>query len=628
MPPGPAFRRFTAAAAGDPLAPAARSVLPAGARRAGPAPGGGVNAARGARVPTARGSGGAASLVLASLLAAGALSGCAITDSGSVRTAASPVRVAETPSSGGALDADVLYALLIGEFASYRGDLQLALRSYLKVARETRDAGVAARASRLAVFAHDEQRALEAARLWADADPSSLEGRQVLASLLVRTGDIDAAVEHLAEIVQAMSDPPGAGYHRVAEILAAEKDTEAAAAVMRRLVRGHEDEAETQLALARLLFRTGNAGEAAEAVGRARELDPDNARSALLDARLRQRVNDIEGAFRVLEDFLERMPASGMVRMFHASMLVEVRRYDEGRAAFERLVAEEPGNDEARYALALLLLQTDALDEAMRQFETLAQRDSRRDAAYFYLARIAESQERYADAIASYRRVGRGEHRLNAQIGIVLLLADGGDVDAARRHLHGIRAGSARDAVRIYSVEAGLLARFARYDEAMEVYDASLEDFPGHSDLLYARGMLAAKMDRLDILEQDMRAILEVEPDNAEALNALGYSLADKTDRYEEAYALITRAIELRPDDHYIIDSLGWVLHRMGRHREAVVQLRRALSINPDPEIAAHLGEVLWVLGNKVEARAVWSTALETTPDDEHLLDVIERFGL
>ena len=162
----------------------------------------------------------------------------------------------------------------------------------------------------------------------------------------------------------------------------------------------------------------------------------------------------------------------------------------------------------------------------------------------------------------------------------------------------------------------------------MTVYDASLEEVPGNSDLLYSRGMLADKLDRLDIVERDMREIISREPDNADALNALGYTLADRTDRYEEAYALIKRAIELKPDEPYIVDSMGWVLYRMGRHQEALEQLRRAMSINPDPEIAAHLGEVLWALGKQAEAREIWSTALEATPEDERLLDVIERFGL
>ena len=630
MPLATFSRRLTAADADRPVpavrwrapfAPTPRALLAIGSDS-----GKSVITARGSRMSAGGRLGG---LALAALVTAGALPGCTVTEPAVPGVVAVSLNGAdEAPPSDDALNGEVLFKLLVGELASHRGDMLVALENYLEVARETQDAGVAARATKLAMFAHAEERGLEAARLWTEADPSSVEGRQVLASLLIQAGELDEAVEHLASIVEMVPEPPGAGYHRVAEILGAEKDMEAAVAVMRQLLRGHEDGAEAQLALARLLVRTGSVDEARTAVDRARKIEPGNTRAVILEARLRQRADDTEGALRVLEDFIELVPASGTVRMVYARMLVDAQRYEQARAEFEHLVAEEPGNDDARYALALLLVQTSRLDEAKRQFERLANHDSRRDAAYYYLARIAESQERYADAMVSYRRVLRGEHRLNAQIRIGVLLADGGDVDAARRHLHGVRSESTQDAVRIYSAEAGLLARVARYEEAMEVYDAALEDFPGNSDLLYSRGMLAVKMDRLDILERDMRAIIEREPDHAEALNALGYTLADRTDRLEEAHALIKRAIELKPDDHYIVDSLGWVLHRMGRHREALAQLRRAMSINPDPEIAAHLGEVLWVLGNKVEARAVWSTALEAAPDDEHLLDVIERFGL
>ena len=586
------------------------------------------NAAREPRVCARRPLGG---LALTILVTAIALPGCAVTEpAGQEREvdAASVPRADEAPPSDDTLNGDALYKLLVGELASHRGDMLLALENYLEVARETRDAGVAERATKLAMFAHAEERGLEAARLWTDADPANAEGLQVLASLLIQTGEIDEAVEHLAGIVETMSEPTGAGYHRVAEILSAEPDTETAVAVMQRLLRGHEDDAEAQLALARLLVQREKLDEAGAAIDRTLELEPGNARAAILKARLRQRADDTEGALRVLKDFIERIPTSETARMVYARTLVDAERYEEARAEFEHLVTQQPENDDARYALALLLLQTERLDEAKEQFEKLAKDESRRDAAYYYLGRIAESQERYADAMASYRRVRRGENRLNAQIRVGALLADGGDVEAARRHLHGVRSESTGDAVRIYGAEARLLARAARYQEAMDIYDASLEEFPGNPDLLYSRGMLAISMDRLDILERDMRAIIERDPDHAEALNALGYTLADRTDRFEEAYALIKRAIELKPDDHYIIDSLGWVLHRMGRHQEALVQLRRAMSINPDPEIAAHLGEVLWVLGNKVEARAVWSTALETAPDDESLLDVIERFGL
>ena len=529
------------------------------------------------------------------------------------------------PARGG-LTRDVLYRLLVGEIASQRDDLPYSLENYLAVARETGDAGVAARATKLAVFVRADEEALEAARLWSAADSSSIEARQVLASLLIRTGDIDGAVEHLETIVEMASDPPGAGFHRAAELLSTEKDGESAIAVMRRLVLGHEDDAPAQLALARLLARDGQTEEALAIVDRAYELSPDDAPTAVLRARLRHRSNDVDGAFAVLAEFLERIPNSGMVRMAYARMLVDTRRYDQARTEFERLVADEPENDDARYALGLLLLQTKRLDEAAEQFERLASRNARHDAAFYYLGRIAEAQQRFGDAIDAYRRVRRGEHRLNAQIRVAVLLAEDGDLDAAQRHLHGLHSENTQETVRIYRAEAGLLARVERYEEAMAVFDASLLELPGNSDLLYSRGMLAEKMDRLDIVERDMRAIIAREPDNADALNALGYTLADRTDRYEEAYALILRAIELKPDEPYIVDSLGWVLYRMGRHQEALEHLRRAMSIEPDPEIAAHLGEVLWVLGNRAEAREVWSTALEAAPDDERLLDVIERF--
>ena len=396
---------------------------------------------------------------------------------------------------------------------------------------------------------------------------------------------------------------------------------------MRRLVAGREDDPVAQSALARLLVRNGRFEEASALLDRVFELDPGDARTAVARARVRRNMDDLEGALAVLSAYLERAPGESTVRMAYARMLVDAKRYEPARAQFERLLADEPGNDDVRYAFGLLLMRTDRLDEASRQFEALAQGVAWRDAAHYNLARIAESRRRLEDAIAWYRRVRGGEQRLDAQIRVAVLLAEGGDLESARRHLHGLRGADLRETVRIHRAEGELLARAGRYEEAMAVYDASLEDLPGNSDLLYARGMLAEQMGRLDILERDMREIIAREPDNADALNALGYTLADRTDRYEEAYALIKRALELKPDNHYIVDSMGWVLHRLGRHREALVQLRRAMSIRPDPEIAAHLGEVLWVLGEKAEARKVWDAALEETPDDEYLLDAIRRFA-
>ena len=562
------------------------------------------------------------------MVVAGPLAGCVapepVTRDGAVVAAdRGPDATAPSP----ALHEGVLFKLLVAEFASHRGDLSLSLEAYMDVARETRDPGVAARAAKLALIAQENEVALEAARLWSEAAPESVEARQVLAPFLIRAGNSDEAADHLDMIVE-LSDPPGLGFRRVADLLSTVTDAEAAVALMKQLVVEHEDDGAAQLALARLLARYGRTEEASAAVERAYQLDPDHASAVILKARLRQRMGDVEGALGALEAFLERAPDSGRVRAAYARMLVDTTRYDHARAQFEHLVAEEPQNDDARYGLALLFVQTDQLDEAVQQLERLVRRGSRRDAAYYYLGRIADSRQQREDAITYYRRVRRGEHWINAQVRAAVLYAEQGDLDAARRHLRELRHESTQQqAVQIYRTEAGLLTRAERYDEAMAVFDESLETFPGNLELLYSRGMLAERMDRLNIVERDLREIIARDPDHAEALNALGYTLADRTDRYEEAYELIQRAIALKPDEAHIVDSMGWVLYRLGRYEEALAQLRRAMTLGFDPVIAAHLGEVLWVLGEKAEARDVWRTALEKAPDDELLREVIERFG-
>ena len=248
----------------------------------------------------------------------------------------------------------------------------------------------------------------------------------------------------------------------------------------------------------------------------------------------------------------------------------------------------------------------------------------RGDDATFYLAQIAESREQVSDALDLYRAVEKGSNHFQSQIRIALILSSRDEIVDARAHLHAIVPENDEQKLHLVQAEGEILAQHERFDDAMAVYDRALVD---HYDmeLLYTRAMLAEKIGQLDVLEEDLRAILEREPENAQALNALGYTLADHTDRYEEAHELIERALALNPDDFYILDSMGWVLYRLGRLGEAIEYLKRAREIKDDPEVAAHLGEVLWVMGDKDAARDIWDSALKDTPDDQRLLDVIER---
>jgi len=534
--------------------------------------------------------------------------------------AASGSAVTETSSE------DNLYKLLVAEIAGRRGRMDLSLENYLEVARATRDPAVAERAVRIAVFSRNQEGGLEAGELWTEIAPDSPDARQVYAALLLRAGEIDTAVRQLAAAVPQFAGGSAEAYPHIAEMLGRERDKTVAAAVMARLVGGRPDDPHAQSAYAQLLARAGQTDRAVQVYETVLALNPDDQQTLIIYARLLQRQGKVDSALGTLSNALDRRPESDRVRLTYARLLVDAKQYDDALAQFERLSKRTPDNADVRYAYGLLLMQTNRAKEAEVQFKGLIARRERLPVAYYYLGQIAESLEDIEAALAAYRKVTDGEYRLNAQIRAAVLLAESGRLVQARAHLHGLRSDNSQQAIRIYRAEAEILTKRKDYGDAMQVYDGALADYPQDTDLLYSRAMLAEKMDDLERLEQDLRSILDREPNNADALNALGYTLADRTDRYSEAYELVKRAYELKPDDHYVIDSMGWTLYRMGRHQEALMHLRRAMELNGDPEIAAHLGEVLWVSGDKQGAMEIWDTALKGTPDDPRLLDVKKRF--
>lgn len=595
----------------------------------------------------ARGEGTERSRVSACLLAtAFAVSGCAnlssaaeegmlvAADRGSTHPAgtttapasSTPAPAPATPASHEEFSQEVLYKLLVAEIAGQRNQLDLAVKNYLEVARSTRDLGVIERAVRVAVFARDQQHGLEAARLWTEVAPDSVDAKQIYAALLIRAGDLDGAVAQLEALLSELKDTPEQRFNLIGDMLSREKDQTAALEVMQRLVARRQNDPHALFALAQLAARVGDLDRAATLLEQVQRLNPTDTHAAIFRARVLHEQGNTAAALSGLEQALHAKPHDQALRMTYARLLVDAKRYDDARQQFEQLAEDAPDDPDVRFALGLLLLQTNHMDKARAQFEHLLSLGERVRTAHFYLGQIAESQKQYDDALGHYERVDGGEHYMDAQIRVAVVLAEQGHLSAAREHLHGLPRNSANDAVRLYLAEAEILSKHGKLKEAMGVYDEALDQYPDDDDLQYGRAMLAEKLDRIDLLESDLRAILARDPDNVDALNALGYTLADRTDRYQEALDLIQRALELKPDNYYIVDSMGWVLYRMGRPQEALKYLRRAMSLNYDPEIAAHLGEVLWVTGDKQGAREVWDTAIESTPDDKRLLETIKRF--
>jgi tetratricopeptide (TPR) repeat protein len=462
--------------------------------------------------------------------------------------------------------------------------------------------------------------------MWTELAPEDSEGHRVYGALLLRSGQLASAVAQFEKLIALGGEDNDFGFESGGELLARERDRSTPRAAMGKLLTGRESNVHALYAYAMLAAR---AGEVDQSIGLLRQLlvvDPHHDRGAVLYARLLQQKGNVSDALNSLATALEQNPKAEGVRLTYARLLVDAKRYEDARTQFEWLLKDAPDNVDVRYMLGLLLLQTNHLEEARGHFERLTSVGDRRLAAHYYLGQIAESNEEVERALLEYREVDEGEHYLGAQIRVAVLLAEQGKLEEARDHLQGLPRDNALQDIQIYRAEAEILTRSNELDLAMQVYDQALSEYAKNPDLLYARAMLAEKLDRLDVLESDLRTILEDEPDNADALNALGFTLADRTERYEEALQLISRALELKPDDYYILDSMGWVLYRVGRYAEALEYLRRALTLSDDPEVAAHLGEVLWVSGDKEGAREVWNTALKITPDDERLLEVINRF--
>lgn len=524
------------------------------------------------------------------------------------------------------LTEDILYKLLVAEIAGQRGQVELALDYYLDLARSVPDVRIAERATGIAVFAKRNAEAREAAELWVKRAPTDLDARQVLAALLIRSGEVDEALHHLELVMSASKQGTGQGLKMIASFLGNEGDKQAALEVMRRLVAAHQDDPDALFAYALLAVKTDQLPAARQAMEQILSRGAPTTPMAMAYVGIRQKQGDTEGALSWLEGQIEKDPQDFDLRTAYARLLADQRRFEDAKAEFEILAKMQPDNAEVRFALGILHLQTQSLESAERHFRRLVSGEEYADEAGYYLGQLAETRKDYDQALQWYSSVGEGDNHFDAQLSMALTMMKQKRFPAARAKLHDITPATPDQKTRLTRVEGELLSQEGKYREAMGVYDRALEG-GFNSDLLYSRAMLAEKMGRLDLLERDLKHILEREPDNSQALNALGYSLADRTTRYPEAYALIKRAYELSPNDYYVLDSLGWVLYRMGRLDEAEAYLRRALKLRNDPEVAAHLGEVLWFRGDRKGARMVWEDALQSAPGDRKVLDAMQRLS-
>jgi len=536
-----------------------------------------------------------------------------------------PPRVAPLPNVE--LSEAILFKLTLAEVALQRGQPHIAVPALLEVARETRDPRVARRATEVAWSARFLPAALDAATLWLQTDPDSARARQTVIALLVNQSRLDDALPHLQKWLASEPDKVGQNFLQLSSLVASHQDKAAILRMLRTLAAGYPAVPEASLAVAQAAWNADDQPSALAAARKALELRPGWELAALFQARALQR-DSVDQALAFLEGFIKAYPGARDARLNYARLLVAARRYPEARKQFEILVGEAPNNPEIALAVATLSLQAKdyaAAELQLRRALEINPKDP--DAIRLYLGQVNEELKRDDQALKWYGSVSHGEQFVAAQARYAAVLARQGKLTEARSHLQNVAAADAQQRLQLTLAEAGLLREAQAYQEAFDFLGAAVAKTPDMPDLLYDYAMAAEKVNRMDVLETNLRRVIAMRPTHAHAYNALGYSLADRNERLAEARTLIETAHRLAPEDSYILDSLGWVLFRQGQNQEALGYLRRAYEARPDAEIAAHLGEVLWVIGRQAEAQKVWVDALRGQPKNEVLQSTVKRLS-
>jgi len=525
------------------------------------------------------------------------------------------------------LTGQTLYDFLLGEIAAQRGSPTLAAQTYLDLARRTRDPRVARRAVEVANFARMPELALQAARLWHDADPASAQALQAVTVLLVGAKRVEEAEPYLAKLLATDGNAAANGFMQLARLLAGSPDAAANLRVVRKLAERYPDLPQAHLAISQTAAAANDEALALAEVRRAAALRPDWETAAMYEAQLLQRRSPAEAGKR-LAAYLEKFPDSREVRLGYARMLVLDKRYPEARAEFESILKRFQNDSDAIYAVGLLAFQVKeyaVAESNMQRLLELGYRDS--SAVRYTLGQIAEERKDWARAIDWYKAIESGEYAMPARMRTAHAIAKQGRLDEARAYLRSADAPGEPQSVQLLVAESQLLREANLHREAFNLLGQALQKSPDQPDLLYDHALTAEKLDRFDVLEASLNKLIQLKPDHAHAYNALGYSFAERNIRLPEAKKLIEKALEISPQDFFIIDSLGWVLYRMGDLNGAAVQLQRAWDGRPDGEIGAHLGEVLWVLGKRDEARRIWQEAFKSSPENDTLQKTLKRFS-
>ena len=525
------------------------------------------------------------------------------------------------------LDGDLMFDILAGEFAGNAGEKELSAKYYTRAAERSSDPRVAARAAYIALYAEEYERALELLDRWQKLDPDDADIPRMYAMTYLQTGKPVAAAAYIQQILASVDGDDREKALAVKHLLAKESNHEDGLVVLDTLNKSAPGNQHMLILQARYAAQLEKYDEALALLDKALEIDPRLTDVYIIKSRILIAQGKTEAAQALMAKVLVEQPENEHLRLQYARLLVESRQFKQAREQFLILQKKEPASVEILLSLGLLYIETDQPDEAEVYLQKMLKLGKNEDIANYYLGRIAQSRDQHKIAIAYYLKVHAGDYAFDAKLRIARLLARLDRPEEGMEQLETLEETETTwpNRVRAYLAHGEILRSLRRYAEGLELYSRALKQKPDDPDLLYARALIAEKVDRLDITEADLLKVLSTEPKNANALNALGYTLADRTGRLKEALGYIKQAAELVPDDPAILDSLGWVSYRLGHMQDALKWLRMAFEKLGDPEIAAHYGEVLWKNNQKQEAQKVWDVGLKADADHPVLVETLQR---
>ena len=556
-----------------------------------------------------------------------------------VQTTLSPTAWAEeaqTPSSSETARSNIeaMFRYLAAEVAGQRGELGISSRLFYDLAKATRDPRLAERAAKVALYSQIPGIAVEATKLWVELNPDSVEAQQASTQMNVMTGNLGAAKPYLQKLL-TKEETRAHGFLYLNNLFASQSNKQAVLQLVKELAAPYQSLPEARLTTSQAAFQAGDLALALNEVTAANQLRPHWEMGAIQQADILLSQSPTE-AIVFYKNFLADNPSANDARLNLARILIKQQRYKEAKPELAQLAKLADSNPEILVVVGLLSAQSDALADAESYFKQALETDIKgKNQIYMHLGQIAERNKNDSEAMKWYGMatppsketpVQQANLYVEAKISMANIIARSNGADAAIALLDELRDLNDAQLAQVISAQSGFLVMAKRYQESYDLLAKAVANMPDMADLIYDHAMAAERIKKYAMMETQLRKLIKMKPQFAQAYNALGYSFADRNTKLDEANTLISKALALSPNDHFIMDSMGWLLYRQGKLDKAYEYLQAAYAAQADAEIASHLGEVLWKMNRQDEANQIWEDALKNNPDNEVLLSTIKKF--